>query len=67
VEGAKKGRVPVGVAAAFGIDNFTFKMVEQKAGVRFQRIPTESGGELTTALLGGQIQAALLNPGEVLG
>ncbi|MCG5211880.1 tripartite tricarboxylate transporter substrate binding protein [Streptosporangium sp. KLBMP 9127] len=67
VDAAKKARVPVGVAAAFGIDNFTFKMIEKSEGVEFQRVPTESGGELTTALLGNQIQAALLNPGEVVG
>ncbi len=30
-------------------------------------MPFESGGELTAALLGGQIDVASLNPGEIIG
>ena len=38
-----------------------------KAGVHFDRVPFESGSELLAALLGGQVQVASLNPGEVVG
>ncbi|MFC4009691.1 tripartite tricarboxylate transporter substrate binding protein [Nonomuraea purpurea] len=67
VNAAKGGRVSVGMSGAFGVDNVIFTMIEQKAGVKFQRVPFESGGELVPAVLGGQIQIALLNPGEVIG
>ncbi|MEV4169744.1 tripartite tricarboxylate transporter substrate binding protein [Nonomuraea sp. NPDC049709] len=67
VNAAKSGRVSVGMSGAFGVDNVIFTMIEQKTGVKFQRVPFESGGELVPAVLGGQIQVALLNPGEVIG
>ena len=44
-----------------------FTLVEQATGVSFDRVPFESGGELLASLLGGQIDIASLNPGEVLG
>ncbi|MEV6151553.1 tripartite tricarboxylate transporter substrate binding protein [Nonomuraea sp. NPDC052129] len=67
VAAAKSGRVSVGMSGAYGVDNVIFTMIEQKTGVKFQRVPFESGGELVPAVLGGQIQVALLNPGEVIG
>ncbi|GAA2864891.1 tripartite tricarboxylate transporter substrate binding protein [Nonomuraea rubra] len=67
VNAAKGGRVSVGMSGAYGVDNVIFTMIEQKTGAKFQRVPFESGGELVPAVLGGQIQAALLNPGEVIG
>ncbi|GAA2204229.1 tripartite tricarboxylate transporter substrate-binding protein [Nonomuraea monospora] len=67
VNAAKAGRVNVGMSGAYGVDNVIFTMIEQKTGAKFQRVPFESGGELVPAVLGGQIQAALLNPGEVIG
>jgi putative tricarboxylic transport membrane protein len=67
VNAARSGRVSVGMSGAYGVDNVIFTMIEQKTGAKFQRVPFESGGELVPAVLGGQIQAALLNPGEVIG
>ncbi|GAA2355386.1 tripartite tricarboxylate transporter substrate binding protein [Nonomuraea africana] len=67
IDAAKSGRVSVGMSGAFGVDSVIFTMIEQKTGVKFQRVPFESGGELVPAVLGGQIQVALLNPGEVIG
>ncbi|MFG1710865.1 tripartite tricarboxylate transporter substrate binding protein [Nonomuraea sp. M3C6] len=67
INAARSGRVSVGMSGAFGVDNVIFTMIEQKTGVKFQRVPFESGGELVPAVLGGQIQVALLNPGEVIG
>jgi putative tricarboxylic transport membrane protein len=67
VSAARSGRVSVGMSGAYGVDNVIFTMIEQKTGVKFQRVPFESGGELVPAVLGGQIQVALLNPGEVIG
>ncbi|KAB8192429.1 tripartite tricarboxylate transporter substrate binding protein [Nonomuraea phyllanthi] len=67
VNAAKSGRVSVGMSGAYGVDNVIFTLIEQKTGVTFQRVPFESGGELVPAVLGGQVQVALLNPGEVIG
>ncbi len=55
-------------AGATGLDNVVFTLTEQAdRDVEFDRVPFESGGELHAALLGGQIDIASLNPGEVIG
>ncbi|GAA3732165.1 tripartite tricarboxylate transporter substrate binding protein [Spinactinospora alkalitolerans] len=67
VERSRSERVVAGVSGATGLDNVVFTMVEQAEDARFDRVPFESGGEVMTALLGGQIDIASLNPSEVLG
>jgi putative tricarboxylic transport membrane protein len=67
VEAAKSERVVAGISGITGLDNIVFTLTEQATGVEFDRVPFESGGELTAALLGGQIDIASLNPGEIIG
>jgi putative tricarboxylic transport membrane protein len=67
VEAAKGERIVAGISGITGLDNIVFTLTEQEAGVEFDRVPFESGGELTAALLGGQIDIASLNPGEIIG
>lgn len=67
VEAAESQRVVAGISGITGLDNIVFTLTEQETGVEFDRVPFESGGELTAALLGGQIDIASLNPGEVIG
>jgi putative tricarboxylic transport membrane protein len=67
VEAAKSGRIVAGISGITGLDNVVFKMTEQQTGAKFDRVPFESGSELTAALLGGQIDIGSLNPGEVIG
>lgn len=67
VAAAKAGRVVAGISGSTSLDNVVFTLAEQTTGVSFDRVPFESGGELLAALLGGQIQVASLNPGEVVG
>ncbi|WP_448621799.1 tripartite tricarboxylate transporter substrate binding protein [Geodermatophilus sp. URMC 65] len=67
VEAAKAERITAGISGITGLDNIVFTLTEQQAGVEFDRVPFESGGELTAALLGGQIDIASLNPGEIIG
>jgi putative tricarboxylic transport membrane protein len=67
VEAAKSERVTAGISGITGLDNIVFTLTEQETGVEFDRVPFESGGELTAALLGGQIDIASLNPGEIIG
>jgi putative tricarboxylic transport membrane protein len=67
VDAAKSGRIVAGISGVTGLDNVVFKMTEQLTGAKFDRVPFESGSELTAALLGGQIDIGSLNPGEVIG
>ncbi len=67
VEAAKAERITAGISGITGLDNIVFTLTEQQTGVEFDRVPFESGGELTAALLGGQIDIASLNPGEIIG
>jgi putative tricarboxylic transport membrane protein len=67
IKAAKSERVVAGISGITGLDNIVFTLTEQEAGVEFDRVPFESGGELTAALLGGQIDIASLNPGEIVG
>ena len=67
VEAAKSDRIVAGISGITGLDNVVFTLTEQQTDVEFDRVPFESGGELTAALLGDQIDIASLNPGEVIG
>jgi putative tricarboxylic transport membrane protein len=67
VAAAETERVTAGISGITGLDNIVFTLTEQETGVEFDRVPFESGGELTAALLGGQIDIASLNPGEIIG
>lgn len=67
IDAAKKGRITVGVAGATGLDTIVFSLVEESEGVKFERVVFESGGEIITAMRGGNIDIASLNPGEVIG
>lgn len=66
-EKSKSQRVVAGISGTTGIDNIVLSLTEEKKGAKFDRVPFESGSELTAALLGGQVQIAVLNPGEVIG
>jgi putative tricarboxylic transport membrane protein len=67
VDAAKSDRIVAGISGATGLDNVVFSLTEQQTDVEFDRVSFESGGELTAALLGEQIDIASLNPGEVIG
>jgi putative tricarboxylic transport membrane protein len=67
VEAARSERVVAGISGITGLDNIVLTLTEQDQDVEFDRVPFESGGELTAALLGGQIDVASLNPGEIIG
>jgi len=64
---AGAGSVVVAVSGAVSLDEVVFRLIETETGVTFDRVPYESGGEVLTGLLGGQVQVASLNPGEVVG
>ena len=67
VDKAKDDRVIAAVSGATSLDEIVFTLVEQAEKVEFDRVPFESGSEVLAALLGGKVDVASLNPGEVLG
>lgn len=67
VDAATSGRVVAGISGQFGLDNVVLSLTEDETGATFDRVAFESGGELVAALLGNQIDIAMLNPGEVIG
>lgn len=67
VEAAKSDRVVAAVSGSTSLDEIVFTLIEQEAGVEFDRVPFESGSEVVAGLLGGQVDVISVNPGEVLG
>jgi putative tricarboxylic transport membrane protein len=68
VTAAESGeRVVAGITGQTGLDNVVLSLVEQEAGIEFDRVPFEGGGEVVAGLLGGQIDIGTLNPSEVVG
>jgi putative tricarboxylic transport membrane protein len=67
IEAAGQSQVNMGVTGATSLDTIVTGLVEEDQGVEFERVVFESGGELVTALLAGDIDVATLNPGEVIG
>ncbi|GAA4282653.1 tripartite tricarboxylate transporter substrate binding protein [Brevibacterium daeguense] len=62
-----EGGAKVAIAGVGGLDDMTFSLMEEATGSTLDRVPFESGAELITALLGGEVDAISLNPGEVAG
>lgn len=67
IKAAKQGKVNVGVSGKTGTDAIAFNLIAQKAGVKFNQVVFQSGGEINAALLGGDIDAAGSNPSESIG
>lgn len=67
IEAAKQERMNVGVTGATSLDAIVTALVERDQDVTFEQVVFESGAELVTALLGGDIAIAMLNPSEVIG
>jgi putative tricarboxylic transport membrane protein len=65
---AAKTKAPsIGGIGAVNIDFIVPKLVSEKAGFTFNYVSFNKQGELITALLSGALDAAMSNPGEVLG
>jgi putative tricarboxylic transport membrane protein len=63
---AKPGGLTVGGTATFTEDHIFTHLFEHAAKINVKYVPFNSGGEVTTALLGGHIDAAVENPNEVV-
>lgn len=65
---AAKAKPPsIGGIGAVNIDFIVPKLVSEKAGFTFNYVSFNKQGELITALLSSSLDAAMSNPGEVLG
>ncbi len=67
IDAAADGRVVAAVSGAVSLDEVVFSLVEEDQDVEFDRVPFESGAEVIAGVLGGQVDIASLNPGEVVG
>jgi putative tricarboxylic transport membrane protein len=69
IAAAKKVRkgIKLGVGNIGGTDHMTGNMIQKATGAEFNIIAQKSGGEATTALLGGHIDFTISNPGEASG
>jgi putative tricarboxylic transport membrane protein len=63
---AKPASLTVGGTATFTEDHIFTYLFEQAAKVKVKYVPFNSGGEVTTALMGGHIDAGVMNPNEII-
>ena len=63
---AKPGSLTVGGTATFTEDHIFTYLFEQAAKVKVKYVQFNSGGEVTTALMGGHIDAGVMNPNEII-
>jgi putative tricarboxylic transport membrane protein len=47
-------------------DNIFTYLFEKSAGIKLKYVPFNSGGECTTALMGGHVDAGVMNPNEIV-
>ena len=62
---AKPGGLTVGGTAVRSEDHIFTYLFEQAAKVKVKYVPFNSGGEVTAALMGGHIDAGVMNPNEI--
>jgi len=63
---AKPGLLTVGGTATNTEDHIFTHLLEQAAKIKVKYVPFNSGGEVTAALMGGHIDAAVENPNEIV-
>lgn len=63
---ATPGKLTVGGTATNSEDHIFTHLMEQAAGIKVKYVPFNSGGEVTVALMGGHIDAGVMNPNEIV-
>ena len=63
---AKPGQLTVGGTATNTEDHIFTYLFEKAAKIKVKYVPFNSGGEVTTALMGGHIDAGVMNPNEIV-
>jgi putative tricarboxylic transport membrane protein len=59
---AKPGQLTVGGTGTHNEDHIFAHLLEQSAKIKLKYVPFNSGGEATAALMGGHIDAGIMNP-----
>lgn len=67
IEQAKAKPPAIGGIGTVNVEFIVPKLLSERAGFKFEYVAFNKQGELTTALLSGALDAAMSNPGEVLG
>lgn len=62
----KAGQLTVGGTATNSEDHIFTYLLEQAAGIKLKYVPFNSGGEVTGALMGGHVDAGVMNPNEIV-
>jgi putative tricarboxylic transport membrane protein len=62
---AKPGTLTVGGTGTHNEDHIFAHLFEQAAQIKLKYVPFNSGGEVTAALMGGHIDAGIMNPNEI--
>jgi putative tricarboxylic transport membrane protein len=62
---AKPGGLTIGGTATYSEDHIFTYLFEKAAKIKVKYVPFNSGGEVTTALMGGHIDASAMNPNEI--
>lgn len=63
---ANPGKLTVGGTATNSEDHIFTHLFETAAGIKVKYVPFNSGGEVTAALMGGHVDAAVENPNEIV-
>ena len=62
---AKPGTLTVGGTGTHNEDHIFAHLFEEAAKIKLKYVPFNSGGEVTAALMGGHIDAGIMNPNEI--
>jgi putative tricarboxylic transport membrane protein len=63
---AKPGQLTIGGTGVHNEDHIFAHLFEQAAKIKLKYVPFNSGGEATAALMGGHIDAGIMNPNEIV-
>jgi len=63
---ARPDQLTVGGTATYNEDHIFTYLFEQAAKIKVKYVPFNSGGEVTAALMGGHIDAGVMNPNEII-
>ena len=62
----KPSQLTVGGTATYSEDHIFTHLFEQAAKIKVKYVPFNSGGEVTAALMGGHVDAGVMNPNEIV-
>ena len=63
---ARPGQLTVGGTGTQNEDHIFAHLLEESAKIKLKYVPFNSGGEVTAALMGGHIDAGVMNPNEII-